>query len=231
MIPIQSFGKAIQAVENTLQYLKQAGCKGFDCSEQTLRIIEKWGQPNTLPPATLEELRSSMEACRRCSLWRSRSNVVFGQGSPRARLIFVGGCPDPDDDLAGNAFSGAAGQLLTKIIQAIELTREQVFITHVVKCHTPDDRRFHPDGNDPCLVYLKKQIALIKPEFICTLGETASETLLETNAPLSALRGRLHDYHGIKVMPTYAPADLLLHPEKKRDVWEDMKILMKAYAN
>jgi DNA polymerase len=140
----------------------------------------------------------------------------------------VGEGPGYDEDLQGQPFVGAAGQLLTKIIQAIGLSRESVYICNIIKCRPPGNRNPQPDEIDACSPFLKRQLKSIAPDFICALGSFAAQTLLQTTTPISRLRGRFYDCMGVKLLPTYHPAYLLRNPEQKRAVWEDMKLLMKA---
>ncbi len=159
---------------------------------------------------------------------QSRRNLVFGEGDPFARLMFVGKAPGPEEDALGKPFAGPAGELLTKIINAMKLTRSQVYLCNIVKCTPSVQRPLRTSDINACYPFLKRQITVIKPEFICTLGTVAVQTLLRTKEPLSHLRGRFHDFHGIRLMPTYAPDDLLQNQDKKRDVWEDIQKLMRA---
>jgi len=158
-----------------------------------------------------------------------RSHIVFGEGNPRAKLVFVGEGPGFEEDQQGRPFVGAAGQLLTKIIEAIHLTRGQVYICNIVKCRPPGNRTPLADEIETCAPFVERQIAAIKPDFICTLGGVAAQRILRTTEPISRLRGRFQDYNGIRVLPTYHPAYLLRNADKKRDVWEDMKLLIKEY--
>ena len=220
---------AVEEVKNYLRFLAETGCTGFDCKKKSLETIECWGRDRAFIPETLEQIRADIGDCRRCKLSNSRKNIVFGAGSPSARLVFVGEGPGFEEDKTGKPFVGAAGKLLTKIIQAIKLTREQVYICNIIKCRAPGNRNPEPDEIKACFPFLELQIAVIKPDFICALGIIATQTLLETKEPISKLRGRFHDYKGIKLLPTYHPAYLLRNPDKKRDVWEDMKKLMNEY--
>ncbi len=179
------------------------------------------------PPDSLEKIRTDLGNCKRCKLCQGRANIVFGTGNPRARLVFVGEGPGYEEDQKGEPFVGAAGQLLTKIIQAINLTREQVYICNIIKCRPPGNRNPEPDEIKACSVYLKRQLAVIKPDFICALGTVAAQTLLKTSTPISKLRGCFYDYMGTKLLPTFHPAYLLRNQDKKREVWEDMKMFMK----
>jgi len=180
-------------------------------------------------PLTLEDVREELGDCRRCKLHSGRTNIVFGTGSPKAKLVFVGEGPGRDEDLQGKPFVGLAGQLLTKIIQAIQLTREEVYIANIIKCRPPGNRNPEPDEIRACEPFLIKQIEAIRPKLICALGTFAAQTLLKTEERISLLRGRFHQYQGIPIMPTYHPAYLLRNPNFKRDVWEDMKKIKKEY--
>jgi uracil-DNA glycosylase family 4 len=163
-------------------------------------------------------------ACMRCKLHRlGRTQVVFGVGNPEARLMFVGEAPGADEDEQGIPFVGRAGQLLTKIIEAIGLTREDVYIANVIKCRPPQNRNPEADEVETCEPFLFQQIDAIRPAVIVALGKFGAQTLLRTAEPISRLRGRVFDFRGAKLMPTFHPAYLLRNPSSKRDVWEDMK--------
>ncbi len=186
--------------------------------------------PQSAPVAgdTLELIRQEVAACRRCQeLADTRTQTVFGVGNPRARLCFLGEAPGADEDRQGEPFVGRAGQLLTRIIEACTLTRSDVYILNVLKCRPPGNRNPLPDEVGNCRGYLNRQLALIRPEFICCLGTIAAQTLLQTDTPISRLRGKFFDYQGISVACTYHPAYLLRNPAAKKDVWEDMKALMR----
>jgi DNA polymerase len=175
--------------------------------------------------STLVDVRSHLGDCTRCKLHAlGRRQIVFGVGNPNADLMFVGEAPGADEDLQGEPFVGRAGQLLTKIIEAIGLTREQVYIANVIKCRPPQNRNPEPDEVSSCEPFLNRQIDLIRPRVIVALGTFAAHALLKTDAPISRLRGRVHDYRGgARLIPTFHPAFLLRSPDRKRDVWEDMK--------
>jgi DNA polymerase len=224
-----SFDRALAEIRNSLRLLSASGWRGFDCSDQTLAKLEKWGQGQQYLTETLEDIRADLGECRRCRLAQERNHIVFGDGNFRAKLIFIGEGPGFDEDQQGKPFVGAAGQLLTRIIEAIKLTRSQVYICNIIKCRPPRNRNPQPDEIDSCYPFLERQIASIQPDLICALGTFAAQTLLKTATPISKLRGRFHEYKGIKVLPTYHPAYLLRNPDMKRAVWEDMKLLMKEY--
>ncbi len=217
----------VEEIKIFFRFLAERGCQGFECSKPTLDMIDAWGQKK-VSAETLKEIRTDLGDCRRCRLSKSRKNIVFGTGNPGAKLMFVGEGPGYEEDQSGEPFVGAAGQLLTKIIEAINHSREQVYICNIIKCRPPSNRNPMPDEINKCFPFLKRQIVSVKPDIICALGTFAAQTLLETRTPISKLRGYFHDYSGTKVLPTYHPAYLLRNPDKKRDVWEDMKKLMKA---
>ena len=176
-------------------------------------------------PTTLAEWAQAAAVCRDCRLCDGRRTVVFGEGDPAARLMFVGEGPGAEEDLQGRPFVGPAGGLLTKMIQALKLTREQAYIANTVKCRPPNNRPPQPDELAACRRYLDAQLALIRPRVVCALGRTAANALLNTEQPLGALRGRPHAVGGIPVIVTYHPAHLLRHPEAKRDAWTDLQQL------
>ncbi len=186
-------------------------------------------EPKNSGSPKLEEIRQEMGDCRRCGLHTSRTQIVFGTGNPHAELVFVGEAPGREEDLQGQPFVGQAGQLLTRIIEALGWKRPEVYITNVVKCRPPENRNPVPEEITACEPFLIQQLQAIRPRLICALGTFAAQTLLKTEAKISALRGKFHTYQGIPLMPTYHPAFLLRNPLKKREVWEDMKKLKQEY--
>ena len=189
---------------------------------------------NVAPPVTialtpvesLAAVRADIGDCTRCKLHTlGRTQIVFGVGNPNADLMFVGEAPGRDEDLQGYPFVGRAGQLLTKIIEAIALKREDVYIANVIKCRPPENRNPEPDEVATCEPFLFRQIDIIKPKVIVALGKFGAQTLLRTLDPISRLRGRVFDYRGAKLIPTFHPAYLLRNPSSKREVWEDMKLV------
>ncbi len=179
------------------------------------------------PRPTLPQVREELGDCRRCKLHAHRTQIVFGVGSPQAELVFVGEAPGADEDAQGEPFVGRAGQLLTKIIQAMGLRREDVYICNIIKCRPPNNRTPETDEILACSPFLLKQLQAIGPKFICALGGPATQTLLQTKEPISRLRGKFYDYHGIPLLPTFHPAFLLRNPHEKKTVWEDMKLLLR----
>ena len=178
--------------------------------------------------SVLEGVRAALGDCRRCLLHQTRHRLVFGEGSPQAELVFVGEAPGADEDAQGRPFVGQAGQLLTKIIGAMGLKREEVYICNILKCRPPGNRNPQPDEITACEPFLIRQLRAIRPKVICALGTFAAHTLLKSEAPISVLRGRFHSYQGIPLMPTYHPAFLLRNPGAKKQVWEDVQMVMQA---
>ena len=197
-------------------------------------------------PQDLAALKQEVLGCTACDLHKTRTNLVFGAGNSKARLVFIGEAPGQEEDKQGLPFVGRAGQLLTKIIEAMGLKREEVYIANILKCRPPNNRQPLPTEIIACRDNVRRQIEMINPKVICTLGKFASQTLLMTERPISALRGIFQEYpalcptsggtppernrgrgNGIKVMPTFHPAYLLRNPEDKKLVWQDMKKVMK----
>ena len=176
----------------------------------------------------LEALRQTCLQCNKCSLHSSAKNLVFGEGNPEAELMFVGEAPGYHEDVQGRPFVGAAGELLTKIIQAIDLQRSDVYIANVLKHRPPQNRDPSSEEVAACLPYLVRQIEIIKPKVIVTLGRFAAQALLNTSEGITRLRGSFHDCQGVKLMPTFHPAYLLRNEDAKRPCWEDMKMVRDA---
>jgi DNA polymerase len=217
--------EVISDLKSYLEYLKGMGIASFPASEMKL------SESNPSRVMTLEEVRKELGSCERCKLHRTRRTIVFGEGNEKATLVFVGEGPGYDEDVQGRPFVGKAGQLLTKIIESISLSREEVYIANIIKCRPPQNRNPEPDEIQSCNPFLMKQILVIQPRIICALGTVSAQTLLKTDTKISALRGRFFDLDGIKVIPTYHPAFLLRNPERKREVWEDMKKIAEWLKN
>ncbi len=208
--------KIIEDLKTHLDYLKGIGVD---------HIYIKEDKNKNIP--SLDEIRDKLGNCKRCRLHQSRRSIVFGEGNEKARLMIIGEAPGFDEDIQGRPFVGKAGQLLTRILQSIKLKREDVYITNVVKCRPPQNRNPRPDEINSCNPFLMMQIKTISPKIICALGTFSAQTLLKTDSKITALRGKIYDLEGIKVIPTYHPAYLLRNPDKKREVWEDMKKISK----
>lgn len=192
--------------------------------EQTDAQKEKWNSA-----ADLTSLNTQICNCMKCGLGKTRTKFVFGVGNPNADLLVIGEAPGADEDKQGEPFVGRAGQLLNKILEAVQFKREEVYIANILKCRPPENRRPNPGEVEQCEPYLWKQIELIKPKFILCLGLTAAQTLLKTEESLTSLRASVHNYHGVPTYVTYHPAALLRNPNWKRPTWEDVQRLRKAY--
>ncbi|MDA0986187.1 MAG: uracil-DNA glycosylase [Bacteroidetes bacterium] len=188
------------------------------------QIIEEWESTSTL-----QELNSQICECQKCRLGATRNKFVFGSGNPKAEVMFIGEAPGADEDEQGLPFIGRAGQLLTKIIESINFTREEVFICNILKCRPPKNRDPLPDEMQTCEPYLQKQIDIIKPKLIMCLGRISAQSLLRSNETLTTLREKTHIYNGINLMVTYHPAALLRNPHWKRPTWEDLKKFRALY--
>lgn len=217
-----------------LDYLGELGVSGVSKdSRWTERDSQAVGAVGIVAPAVsiepaltagLAEIRMEIGECTRCKLCSTRTNIVFGVGNPHAELMFVGEAPGADEDEQGEPFVGRAGQLLTKIIEAMGYQRSDVYIANILKCRPPNNRPPEPDEVATCEPFLFKQIDTIKPKVIVALGTHAAHTLLKIDTPISKIRGQVLDYRGdVKLVPTFHPAYLLRSPDRKRDVWEDMK--------
>jgi uracil-DNA glycosylase len=204
----------VSGVSGDAGWRKRAGSAAADASEP----------PEPARTWTLDEIREDIGDCTRCKLHTlGRKQVVFGVGSPNADLMFVGEAPGADEDIQGIPFVGRAGQLLTKMIEAMGYTRDDVYIANVVKCRPPENRNPEPDEIASCEPFLFRQIETIQPKVIVALGSFATKTLLRTQDPISRLRGRVYDYHGAKLIPTFHPSFLLRSPGQKKYAWEDLK--------
>lgn len=171
----------------------------------------------------IESLARQVSECRRCPLWEGRTNTVFGSGSVDAGVVFIGEAPGKEEDIQGLPFVGRAGKLLTKMLASVGMSREEVYITNILKCRPPGNRDPNEEEARACEAYLRRQLELINPDLICALGRVAGQKLLKRNASLSMLRQGIHYYEDIRVLVTYHPAALLRNPNLKRDSWEDLK--------
>jgi len=180
----------------------------------------------SVDPPHLDEVRRALGDCRRCKLCSGRKNIVFGVGNPKARLVFVGEGPGAEEDTQGIPFVGAAGQLLTRMIQAMGLARDDVYICNVVKCRPAGNRNPEPDEITACQPFLEGQLGAIGPEVIVALGKFAAQTLLRTDTPITRLRGQWREYLGVPLMPTFHPAYLLRNPAEKKAAWTDLQAVM-----
>jgi uracil-DNA glycosylase family 4 len=184
--------------------------------------------PSAALPQDLLALAKVVSTCRKCSLCETRTQTVFADGPATARLLLVGEAPGRDEDAQGIPFVGRAGQLLNKMLAAIDLKREEVYICNVLKCRPPENRTPVPEEVERCLPYLEQQIALIRPSLICALGLSAAQALLRTKASMTSMRGRLFEFRGVPLIPTYHPAALLRNPGLKREAWIDLQRVRDA---
>ena len=224
--PGERFFSILTQIDDYIHLYKNLGFDGVP----PYSLDERLPQQSDPLDDTLENIREQLNGCQRCKLSRGRTQLVFGEGHPSADLVFIGEGPGYYEDQQGKPFVGKAGELLTRIIQAIGLYREYVYIANIVKCRPPNNRDPEPDEIAACEPFLLRQLEMIQPKIICALGRVAAQALLKTTTPISKLRGRFHDYHGIKLMPTYHPAYLLRNPQDKRLVWEDMQMIQRQYA-
>ncbi len=215
----------IADLKSYLEYLKGLGIESLPLSKGTTKPPKDHSSLPS-PSLSLEGVRKELGDCKRCKLNKTRRTLVFGEGNPKAQLMFIGEGPGYDEDVQGRPFVGKAGQLLTKIIQSMGLRREDVYIANIVKCRPPQNRNPETDEIEACHPFVLKQIEAIRPKIICALGTFAAQTLLKTNEKITALRGRVFDREGVRIIPTYHPAFLLRNPERKREVWEDMKRIL-----
>jgi uracil-DNA glycosylase family 4 len=238
-------GEAIAAVQSYIHYLQRLGvtelpvtlapsvrteANALPARASATTLLAQGAGLDAEPAVRLAQLAAAVHDCRKCGLHRGRTQVVFGTGDPAAALVFVGEAPGHEEDVQGEPFVGAAGQLLNRIIAAIGLTREQTYILNIIKCRPPQNRNPQPDEIAACWPILQAQLACLCPRIICALGTFAAQTLLQTEERISRLRGRFHRLGDIQVMPTYHPAFLLRNPQYKRAVWEDMQLVQGALA-
>jgi len=223
--PAEELKEIVVQLKSFLVSHMEAGLEPPSLTTPTLDYLQSEGSPQV---NTLDGLKRNIGDCSRCKLHRDRRKLVFGEGSPGARLLFVGEGPGKEEDLEGRPFVGEAGKLLTRIIEnGMGLKREEVYICNVVKCRPPRNRDPEPDETEACLPFLKQQLSLIKPEVICTLGRVASQALLGTDFRITRDRGKWRSFMDIPLMPTFHPAYLLRNPSAKRQVWEDVQEIMR----
>ena len=196
-----------------------------------VRDLPLRGEPLGGPAAALRRVETASAGCTRCKLSQGRTTIVFGAGSPEARLVFIGEGPGEEEDRQGKPFVGRAGQLLTKMLESVGLTREEVYICNIVKCRPPGNRNPEPEEIAACAPFLAGQLAAIQPGVICALGAFAAQQLLRTREPISRLRGQIHRLGGALVIPTFHPAFLLRNPGPiyRRQAYDDLKLIRREY--
>ncbi len=230
--------RATRELKEQLTWLSRGGVKGVPASapvasprpahiEPPAEMAAKVVDPNLVRGAAgLTQVRNELGDCQRCKLAPSRQNIVYGVGNPNAALVFVGEAPGAEEDKQGEPFVGAAGQLLTKMIEAMGFGRDDVYICNILKCRPPGNRNPEPDEVLACEPFLKKQLAALDPKIIVCLGKFAAQCLLKSDMAISRLRGEWKRYEGIRLMPTFHPAYLLRNPPAKKEVWADLKLVM-----
>lgn len=245
----KSYEEVVDQLAGYLEYLRDEGARSVELTPSVLAAIKR---PLAAPPASpapvaaevpvtvetpietpvpsgdvdLDAVAAEIAGCTKCGLCESRTKTVPGQGNPRPEVLFVGEGPGADEDRQGLAFVGRAGQLLTKMIEAMGFKRDEVFIANVVKCRPPGNRTPLPDEMATCLPYLARQIAVLQPQVIVAMGATAVKGLLNTTVGITRMRGNWQTFEGIDLMPTFHPAYLLRDPSKKREAWNDLKAVL-----
>ncbi len=209
------YDNSLMTLYGYIHYLKDMGVKDIPFSKRNFLL----------------RLRQKVEKCQRCRLYSYRNKLVFGDGNIDTNLMLVGEAPGYEEDIQGIPFVGAAGKLLDRALSKIEIPREEIYIANIVKCHPPKNRNPLADEIASCLPYLKKQIEIISPKIILTLGSIATQTLLEDNRPISVLRGKVFKRGGIVIIPTYHPAYLLRYPLKRKETWEDLKRVKRLLSD
>jgi len=219
-LPSQQTKKMVtRPAQPTLTEKKQIAPTEIHASQKKVRI--------EIPDDAITDLLKEVKACTKCQLHQTRTQIVFGAGSPNTNVVFVGEAPGYDEDATGKPFVGEAGQLLTRIIHAMHLNHDMVYICNVLKCRPPENRKPEENEISCCIGFLERQIAIIQPDIICALGSTAAHALIDTTSPISHIRGNFYQYKDIPVMPTFHPSYLLQNESKKREVWQDMQQIMQ----
>lgn len=227
---INEIRETLASARSQFEYLSDLGIESQAVDLTDTNKNQQCSETNASLEGSLETVREELGDCQRCGLAASRTKLVYGVGNPNARLVLVGEAPGREEDLKGEPFVGEAGQLLDRILLAMGMQREEVYICNVLKCRPPNNRDPQPEEVATCEAFLIRQIAAIRPQVIIGLGRFAVHSLLKTKTPISRLRGEWQEYQGIPLMPTYHPAYLLRNPESKRDVWEDMKEVLRLLS-
>jgi uracil-DNA glycosylase family 4 len=224
--PVKELAELVDSLSDWLRYQRRLGWRGLP-GEVASQPHDR-EQPDE---KTLEDIRAEMGDCRRCKLSAGRTHLVFGDGAPNARLMFVGEAPGAEEDQQGVPFVGASGQLLNRMLNKLGLRREEVYIANIIKCRPPGNRDPEADEITACLPFLEKQIQAIRPQVLVILGRPAAHALLGTREPLTRLRGHWQRYHDIRVMPTFHPSYLLRAPQERKKTWADMQQVMEFLAD
>jgi uracil-DNA glycosylase family 4 len=224
--PVKELAELVDSLSDWLRYQRRQGWRGLPA--EVASQPDDREQPDE---KNLKEIRAELGDCRRCKLYGGRTHLVFGDGAPNARLMFVGEAPGAEEDLQGVPFVGASGQLLNRMLNKLGLRREEVYIGNIIKCRPPGNRDPEADEISACLPFLKKQIQAIRPQVLVTLGRPATQALLGTREPLTRLRGHWQRYQDIRVMPTFHPSYLLRAPQERKKTWADMQQVMEYLAD
>jgi DNA polymerase len=233
-LPHEELRRLTTGLKEFINYQRRLGLQLIEEKGQVEKISTSAMSKSTPEPTevmTLEEIRQEMGDCRRCKLWKTRTHLVFGVGNPEARLMFIGEAPGAEEDQRGEPFVGEAGQLLNRMLNKMEISRQEVYITNVVKSRPPGNRNPTVEEIAACRPFLLKQIQVIRPRVIVTLGAIATNALLETKDPLNRLRGHWQQWRGFAVMPTYHPSYLLRVPQDRIKTWGDMQKVLVVYRN
>lgn len=225
------YEKMLEAFVLARNFLREQVELGFDEVYTQVKTKKTTPRKESAVPTGLSDFYYQIKNCKKCHLYRTRTNFVFGTGDPQANLMLIGEAPGREEDLEGAPFVGAAGKLLDKMLAAINFKREDIFIANILKCRPPENRDPQPDEIEACKPHLLQQIKLIQPKIICALGRISAQVLLQTKSALGQLRGKFHDFNGIKFLVTYHPAALLRYQQYKRPAWEDLKLLRREYDN
>ena len=224
---INEIRRTLALARSQLEYLSDLGIESQTAGLPSANTDQRCAKAAAELPGALDVIRTELGDCQRCGLADCRTKLVYGVGNPNARLVLVGEAPGREEDLTGVPFVGEAGQLLDRILLAMGLQREAVYLCNVLKCRPPNNRDPEPEEIATCEAFLARQLAAIRPQVIVGLGRFAVQSLLKTKVPISHLRGEWQSYQGIPLMPTYHPSYLLRNPEGKRDVWADMKEVLR----
>ncbi|MBF0119833.1 MAG: uracil-DNA glycosylase [Desulfobacterales bacterium] len=221
---VENFINIADETKKIFKFFHEIGLSRFELSEKSKAILNSWGK---IEP--IEKFYKDISECMRCNFCKSRNQIVAGWGNPYAKLMIIKDMPTYEEDKNGDPFEGYSGELLSNIIKATKIRKESIYIANLIKCTPPENTKPSSYEIDACLPFLQRQIKAISPKFICVFGSLSAQTILDSKMSIARLRGNFHDYKGIKLIATYSPSYLLEYPEKKKDVWEDMKNLMKEY--
>lgn len=229
---IDGRAQTVKELRRILEFYQELGFEYLPVKKEDIMVrqdtpVRSTGRSKSSKEKALERLRREIGDCRRCKLSKSRKNIVFGEGDPQAKLMFIGEGPGRDEDIQARPFVGDAGRLLTRLIEKLGLRREGVYIANIVKCRPPLNREPEEDEIRACKPFIEEQIEIVKPKVIVCLGKVSAQTLMGTDVPISRLRGHFFSFKNIPVMPTFHPAYLLRNPKDKRLTWDDMQKVLK----